>query len=582
MLRRGFSLPNVIILSGFITLLGIAGLIIANLNAATSRAEDAYFWAEKAANAGMLEAMQRIRTTGFCDASDTFNGKIGDVNAEYEVNIRRSGRICFIRSEGSFRNARVVKAGILQAYYGAGLYTVRGNVDAQLGSGVRLSGCDNTVRPVCYVPAFITSGKVSSAIPPKACTQDSGGAGVYGGTTGAEAILTYVKFKDLIPLFFNVNCFNNKKDSKCDEGLLQIFEREYGINPSNRRQDLYFDNQWGIPRVNFSGLPPGGACVTGGTWQNNAYVVDVSSSNLAGCTNISIDIPSSANVIITGVVNRYLNIYALDRDISSVRITSQISYQGFTLYSNRPVSIESDIRNARIVIDDQNLTVAANRTIRDSTIILGFSNINATNSVTNANGNIRTSGNITLDKSYVFARHIRFNDNSTVNIYDSLIYVYAYACPSCSRSGRSSLDACINNPAACGWFGSGNRFYAGYDINTGQYKPSLIISNNSTVRFDYPNGTIYIVGAFVGEDITYLLYYGYVGQINQRYLGFLVRNFPPNETLHINIGAGFTLEFNKTVLDKLYDNFWYFRRVYCIMDDISPGTQLIHTRLIAY
>lgn len=578
MLRRGFSFANVIILSGFITLLGIAGLIIANLNAATSRAEDAYLWAEKAANAGMLEAMQRIKATGFCDVSETFNGKIGDVNAEYEVNIKRSGRICFIRSEGSFRNARVVKAGILQAYYGVGLYTVRGNVNAQLGSGVRLSGCDNTVKPVCYVPAFIASGTVSSAIPPKACTQDSGGIGVYGGTTGAEAIITYFKYKDLIPLFFNANCFNNKKDSKCDEGLLQIFEREYGKNPLSGRQDLYFDNQWGIPRVDFSGLPPNGACVTMGYWDGSKYVIDVSSPNLAGCTDVSIDIPSGANVEITGIVNRYLNIYALDRDINSVSIVSQISSQGFTLYSNKQVSIQSNLKNARIVIDNRNLTVAANTTIQGSTIILGFSDISATNNVTGANGNIHTRGNITLDKSYVFARRIRFNDYSTVNIYDSLIYVYAYACPNCSRTGTSSLSACGNNEAACGWYGNGNRFYLGYDINTRQYRPSLVISNNTTVRFISPSDTIYIIGAFVGDDITYLSYYN----ASQRFLGFLVRNFPPNETLGINISSNFAMEFNKTVLDKLSDNFWYFRRVDCIRDDISPRTQLIHTRLIAY
>ena len=598
MLRRGFSLANVVILSALITLIGYAGLMIVNINAAGSRAENTYLWAEKAANAGLLEAMKRIQATGFCDVNQTFTGNIG--NATYEVSIRRSSRICFIRSEGKLGKAKVIKTGILQAYYGVGLYTVRGNVDAEIGSEVRFSGCDNTANPPCFVPAFIASGSVTTAIPPQSCSADNGGYGIYGGTTGEEAIITYVKYTDLIPLFFNVNCFNQYDSTGCDIGLLQIFEQEYGINPSNNRQDMFFDNEWGIPRVDFSGLPPAGACEANGQltgpWWDPTYVVDVSSSDLTGCTDIYIDIPSNAELEIEGTVNRYLNIYTFDNDITLVRINSEISSTGFTLYSTRPVYIRSDLEKARIIINNENLYIRANRTLQDSILVLGFDDVSDTNNTTTANGNIYTLGDITLNRTYVFARHIRFASWSDVNVYNSVLYVYAYACPNCSRTGNDSLTECRNSIGwyynnflgwiidgpACGWYGRRNGFYFGGDdnaISTGNYEPSIVISNNSTVHFTRARDTIYFIGAFIGEDITYLSYYGGAGE---HFLGFLVRNFPQSESLNIRIYSDFILEFDKAVLDKLAQNFWYFRKIQCIRDDINPRTQLIHTRLTAY
>ena len=582
MLKKGFSLANTVILSALITLIGFAGLTIMNINLSSSRAENKYILAEKAANTGLLEAMRRIQSTGFCDVNQTFSGTIG--GAEYEVSIRRSSRICFIRSEGRVGRAKVIKTGILQAYYGVGLYTVRGNVDAQLGSGVRLSGCDNNANPPCFVPAFIASGSVYSALPPRACSEDDGYSnGVYGGTTGREAIITHVRFSDLIPLFFNVNCFNEYDSPGCDQGLLQIFEREYGINPLNGRQDMYFDNEWGIPRIDFSGLPPAGAC------EANSSTVNV--SDFEGCTDIIITY--NGQVSIEGIIGDYVNIYTFDDDITLVRINSEISATGFTLYSTRPVYIRRDITNARIIINNENLYIRSDRTLQDSILILGFDNINETNNIITADGNIYTLGDVTFNRTYVFARHIMFDSGSNVYIDNSLIYVYSYACPNCARTGDSSLAECRNSIGwyynywlgwiidgpACGWYGRYNSFYIGGSSTSSDYQPSLIISNNSTVHFTYPNDTIYFIGAFVGEDITYLSYYGGRGQ---QFLGFLVRNFPQNESLNIRIYSDFIMEFNKNILDRLANNFWYFRKIQCIRDDINPLTQLIHTRLTAY
>lgn len=571
MLRRGFSLANTIILSTLITLIGVAGIMLVNINSASSRAENKYLLAEKAANAGLLEAMKRIQASGFCDVNQTFTGRVG--GATYEVNIRRSSRICFIRSEGKVGRAKVIKTGILQAYYGVGLYTVRGNVNARLYSGVRLSGCDNSARPPCFVPSFIASGSVYSAIRPRACRYDRGGSGVYGGYTGREAIITYVRYTDLIPLFFNVNCFNIYDSPGCDVGLLQIFQREYGRNPSNDRQDMFFDNEWGIPRINLTGLPPAGACTT-----NNS---NVNVGDFSGCTDLAIN--SSSDVYISGSITNYINIYVLNSPSSRVYIDSGISTRGFTLYTTREVIIRRDLRNARIITPNI-ISIVGNRGIRDSILIAAPTNVSNTNNP-NSGAELHTDNNrtVTFDHSQIFARHIHFGNNARIYVLDSLMYVYAYACPSCDRtSDTSSLDACSSNERWCGWYGRYIRLSIGRDAS-GRERPSIIISNNSTVYTVYPYGRVYIWGAFIGEDITYLLWtVSWWRGIDQNLRGFLVRNFPQTSTLRINIGAGFTLEFSKSLLDRLSNNFWYFRKIQCIRDDINPRTQLIHTRLTAY
>ena len=160
------------------------------------------------------------------------------------------------------------------------------------------------------------------------------------------------------------------------------------------------------------------------------------------------------------------------------------------------------------------------------------------------------------------------------------MYVYAYACPNCSRDySTSSLDACYNyNLRWCGWYGRRIRLSIGRS-SSGEERPSLIISNNSTVYTNRPRGRVYIWGAFIGEDVTYLLW---TRVRYQDFRGFLVRNFPSSLSLRIRIYRNFSLEFNKDFLDRLANNFWYFRKIQCIRDDINPLTQLIHTILTAY
>jgi len=626
---RGFSLANTIILSTFILIIALFGLMVTNFNFSSTRAEARYQLAEKAANAGFVQAANLIQRTGFCDISQTITGDVGD--ATYRVEIKRSGRVCFIRSVGEADGARVVKTGIVQAYYGVGLYTVRGNVDAELGAGVRLSGCDYNADPVCVVPAFIASGNVTSTLPPQRCCQnddaglagcaytdncvpaDDGGSGLYGN----PAIVTHVQFRDLIPLFFNVNCFNIHSDG-CDEGLLQVFEREYGV---------IFDNEYGIPRAGLDTLDPNvpNDCVI----ENDNYINF--ENEYLDCEELVLSNYSNTFVYLYGYnsARPKPTVYILrqhNNDNVIVFVSDNLSAQGFRLLSHFPIFLGSSwscydfcrtsndcdivywftryivgrnlantcfsysedgtgftLENVQIVTTKDIFTDDNGITLRDSTIVIAPDDINDTNNNPDAYHSgyrLRVMRGITLDKSQLFVKHIRFSDYSVVNVWDSLVYMYAYACPNCSRtSDTSSLDACRNNDIDwCGWYGRYITLNIGRD-DAGRERPSLLISNNSTVHTSYPMGTVYIWGAFVGQDVTYLSWYGVE---RQHYRGFLIRNFPPQLTLRIRISDGFTMEFRKSILDKLSDNFWFFRKVNCIRDDISVKTQLIQTRSTTY
>jgi len=622
-LQRGYSLINVILLSALITILATALLNITRVNVRTSHASLAFQLAEKAANAGYTRAAKEIKERGFCNISGSLTGSVGD--AQYEVSVKRSGRICFIKSVGTYRRARVVKTGIVQAFYGVGLYTVRGNVDAELYRGVRLSGCDYTEDPVCVVPAFIVSGRINTGIEPQRCCSnddagvvgctysescdpaDGGGPGLYGN----PAIVEGVEFTDLIPLFFNVNCFN-AYGGVCDEGLLQIFEREYG-------EDLMsFNNDWGVPTLSLSQLTP--------TVSSDCIVQDkmVDLEDYEDCSTLVLS-NLSGLIRIEGHRDTPLELYFLRQEgnDNAVLLLGTPLPSGSALYSHFPLLLSSspscrDFYTSssqgselyRFLLNEANETANCFSLGEDSDSLRlegvrifttadvftdddGFTfdnsilviapedpqELNDTTPYTYSWFRLRPRGDLVVRNSALFVAHTRFADGELVRLLDTLLYTYAYACPDCSRnSSTSSLDACRDDLNRCGWFGRRVNLLIGRGAG-GAERPSLIISNNTSVYIDSPRRTVYIWGAFVGQDVTYLLWRN---TNEQDYRGFLVRNFPPDLTLRIRIGDGFSLEFRKSLLDALTQNFWFFRKVNCIRDDTSLETQLVQTRSITY
>ena len=205
--NSGFTLVVVLLLSLAIMLLGGTAMYLAAINFKTTAADIKYNHAEKAANTGLLNAFDEINRQGTGGANRSISGTMR--NTAYATDILYAGRnLWFLSSEGSLHNSRVIKTALFQSYSGVGLYTVRGNVNALLNHGARLSGCDSSDDPDCFVPAFIASGTIrTGSNERKSCTAAGAADGTTAGLFGAPAILN-MRQGDLSVIFFKVDCFN--------------------------------------------------------------------------------------------------------------------------------------------------------------------------------------------------------------------------------------------------------------------------------------------------------------------------------------------------------------------------------------
>lgn len=620
----GFTLVVVLILSLAIMLLGATAMYLAAVNFKTTAADMKYNHAEKASNLGLLNIFDEINRTGTGGRSRSISGKL--TNASYVAGVDYGGtNLWFLSSEGSLDKARVVKTAMFQGYHGAGLYTVRGTVNASLGFGSRLSGCDASVETDCFIPAFIASGTISTGPDErKSCTAGGAADGRSAGLFGAPAILNMDQ-GDLSRIFFKVDCFNKHANTDCNISLLDCLENDYGTNPIDQSKDFSFmqnDNKWGIPVVSIPelpSLPSGGSCVfpasvppTSGLFLNLA-------DHLTTCREIVLN-SAASTITIRGDGNRngvpvkiFTNgnsnqpkfdgasnfIFYTTKNDREVTVSNSSNFaiystndvilkdtnHSFTLYTSGVTTLSGTVSGTaenpfRIVSVNKVATGAAGISLTNGSIVTGPVDVLTANDVA-APQNIEAQGNVTIENVNIVARSLRFAPKSTVRILDSLVYVYAYACPNCSRAaGDFSLNACRETDNRwCGWYGEGINLNIGRAAD-GVPKPVLFLSNNSTVRTVEPAGTAYIWGVWYGEDVTYL---SWEKAPSQNLNGFVVRNFPPELTLEVTIsGSGFSMNFSKPMMDSVADKYRFFRKVECVRDPLTPKAQLIQTQMTSY
>ncbi|HRY35081.1 MAG TPA: hypothetical protein P5249_04165 [Smithellaceae bacterium] len=622
--NSGFTLVVVLLLSLAIMLLGGTAMYLAAINFKTTAADIKYNHAEKAANTGLLNAFDEINRQGTGGANRSISGTMR--NTAYATDILYAGRnLWFLSSEGSLHNSRVIKTALFQSYSGVGLYTVRGNVNALLNHGARLSGCDSSDDPDCFVPAFIASGTIrTGSNERKSCTAAGAADGTTAGLFGAPAILN-MRQGDLSVIFFKVDCFNKYNQAGCATSLLDYLEYDYGRNPADHRQDFSFgqnDNALGIPIVSIPALPPVPAvtsgCIFPVSGNMHGRILNLS-SDLITCKQIILN-SAATTVIIRGDGTRNrapveiftegnLNqtkfegasnfaFYTTNNDKaldvsnssnfivhSSNEVTMNNTNTSFTLYTtgitnlNGTVSGTAD-RPFRIVSANRINTGSAGISLTNGSIMTGPIAYADTNQV-NAPQNLEVAGNLTIENAGIFTRSLRFSKNSTVRILDSLVYVYAHACPNCSRQqSDSSLIACgTTDNRWCGWYGEDLNLNIGRAAD-GTAKPVLFISNNTTVQTIHPVGTVYIWGVWYGEGVTHL---SWKESATQNLNGFLARNFPSGMTLGVTLpGSGFTMNFSKQMMDAVAKKYRFFRKVECVRDPLTPKAQLLQTGMTSY
>jgi outer membrane murein-binding lipoprotein Lpp len=627
--QKGFSLVTVLVLSLVIFLIGGTGLYIASTNFRATRADVNLNVAEKAANAGMLSAFDMINRTG-TGGNDQVISVAGLLN--YDQHIMFGGRnVWFLSSTGyesAAKKAKVVKTAMFQGYYGAALYTVRGNVNANLGT-TRLSGCDASPNPPCYVPAFIYSGSINAASTPQSCSAPGASDGTTKGLFGEPASLKLDQ-GDLSRIFFRVQCFNRFNKADCTLSLLDYLQYDYGRHPTNPAvYDFSFQqdsagatpaNGWGIPIVTLT-APPANPPAVAASCQITASNSNVNLANImTTCTQIVIN-TGVTNVSFSGSGDRSgvpVQIYAGDPAskvtfgstaghftfytkgstvvngsahftiISSGKNEMNTGTTNFELYTSGPTLLKGTIGTAMMtatptfrIVSTNKITTGAGAVLNNGTIVTGPTSAADTNSLTTAVQNLETEGHLVINFVNLFARQIKVGGSgSTLRVLNSLVYVYAFACPDCSRadsnigSVKSSFGACLKEAGWCGLYGNNLCLILGR-VATGVPPPTLFISNNSTLYAEKSTET-YIWGVWYGEDVTYLS----TTQVN--FNGFLVRNFPPNLSLNISLGGNFSMNFSIDIINTIANRYRFFRPVSCVRNPVTPAAQLIQTRMTNY
>jgi len=637
--NKGFSLITVLILSLVMFLIGGTGLYIAATNFRATRADINYNIAEKAANAGLMAAYDFINMHGSAGTTDVINdnGKWGNVSFSTKISLGGQN-VWFLNSQGklgTLLKTKVTKTAMFQGYYGVGLYTVRGKVKASI-AGTRLSGCDNTSTPNCFVPAFIASGEIDTTkTTAQSCFDSDGkivGAAVDGSTAGlygapAEIIMNQ---GDLSKIFFRVKCFNRNGNSLCtpSTSLLDYLEYDYGRNTAEgNHYDFSFqqaDNPYGIPVVSFPAsfnTSPSGSCtfpesatpITGTAVLDlasppcNVVVLNNAQTNItikgvrSGTTPVTIYTDGSSNTPTFSNASNFI-FYSRSQsqeftveNSSNFKIYSstdgkfKTTNNNFTLYTTGITYLDgtysSTIDQFRIISRNK-ISANVNAILTNGTLITGPASVNDINSP-NAPQNLLTNGNLIIDNVNLFARKMLFTDNSTVDIWNSLVYVYASACPTCSRTAAtgsaSSTGKCLSDPRWCGFSGEEVQLNIGKK-GTATAAPVLFLSNNTSVYVTIanPNKT-YLWGVFYGEDVTYLNTSSY------ELRGFYIRNFPEktdnDAALQIDLDSdkySYSFHFSRAIIDAISAKYRFFRQVECVRDPLTPKTQLIQTRMTNY
>ncbi|WP_038056934.1 hypothetical protein [Thermodesulfobacterium hydrogeniphilum] len=588
---KAYILITVIIFMAVIALIGAGLALMTQYGYFSTRSVAKFDKLQKGAQYGMIEAVRRITNSGGICENASFNINKDGININ--VKTARNGLVCYVRSEAFAGNSKVVVVGTTQGFYGIGTYTVKGEVNANIQGGL-ISGCDNTNN--CSIPGFIASGNVIVNTYEKTCDQ-SGNIGVFGNPPVKEK----VPFFDLVPLSFNANCFYEllnilEKESNSTSYPMGLGSNPFWMENGTARQDITFNkgglNSCPIPpfdeantvmgklTVNFPDIPNiSSSCQINENRELHlnlkTMIVSGGSStiDLSNCTQILIN-SGTGKLNITGKSSKMIYIYTTSNNGISISgaengtlindTTSEVdvnsSFNPFVIYSKGKVSLNNVSYIRVISLKDINIKHP----------YISYSTLITQKDIENY------ASNLNLYKVNIFAKRFLFGSFVKVNIEGGLLYLYTLA--DRPRSNNVVLKGCY--PIGwwpqydCAWIGKSLK-----SVNIGTPEnPVLIILVNSATWIGSTN-TVNINGILFGEGVTYLEWYG----VNkQNYRGILIRNFPNNETLNINIGGDISLLFDYGIINTLNQEFWFVRRFECIKDDPMPRIQIIQTTHSSY
>lgn len=446
--QKGIALPVVLIVMLLLLALGAAAMMMSNLGYTSVSSNTKYLISETNANIGIMNSIETMIGGTSCGFSNSYNSNGGSINV---VTISAGGS-CFIWSQGTFLNSRVVKVAVIQSSgssnFGPAIFKTLSNLS--LGGSGAISSCD----PDCKTPALIIGNSLSN--PPSANKVSSC-------PNNPKDLIALID--PYIPNAFDPNTTDLTervfKDISNRQQLLYTFNNYYGVNFNNGTPtgftnqcnlNSYNINQWNVNQNNKIVSSTGNIEIS---WENDRFVVK--QGNTIICQNRNVYLGQNAKL----TINKYLNV-------------------GGGLAANE-IEINKNLSNATIVGRNR-ISMSANNTKIDNV------NMFAQNYTINANGLELTGGIIYSGGQGVGNLDINLSSNSYLGSSENPVLIISDNNINLGRNGNADIYGIIfatnaNNNFNIG-FGNGNFKIHGSVISNSSNNNNMNVSGNFEIMFD--------------------------------------------------------------------------------------------------
>lgn len=383
--QKGIALPVVLIVMLLLLALGAAAMMMSNLGYSSLASDIRYQYAEKAADAGLNDAVSRVIPTALCPASSgsPMTGSVGNASYSFFSINDANYTNCFVYSIGAFGNARVVKVTVVPraGTDWAALRTLGGTIN--LSGSSAIAGCDDDESAYanrCGVLSAIIysenlSYKQSDVSNPLINCTGEGPLKGFEGNPPLQSVPTPTQ-DELLSRYFNAISLSD---------LMQKIEDQKQIDFYPNLPTIASIQQTGISACNYTG---GSACQT------------TSSTNIrcgSGSGQQDINLNTCNTVYVNGTLT----------------IAHQIS--GKEIRVANSVNLNATLSSSKI-ISSGNINFSTSGTVNiNNSILVSGATINA-----GTTGNQRYSG--IIENSDLFANTLNFNLSTQSEIRGGIFY----------------------------------------------------------------------------------------------------------------------------------------------------------------
>lgn len=153
---KGVALPVTLVVMLLLLVIGAAAMMMSQLGYSSISINARYIISDKNADRGIRDSIERMIGGTRCGFSDSYSGTLGSIS----ITTVRAGNTCFISSQGSFMNAKVVKIAAVylggSSMYGPVIFKNLKNLS--LGGSGAIASCDSE----CVTPALIIGNSLTN------------------------------------------------------------------------------------------------------------------------------------------------------------------------------------------------------------------------------------------------------------------------------------------------------------------------------------------------------------------------------------------------------------------------------------